>query len=60
MANNNLFLFILDIVKNGCTIECTDLPRQETEVDSQDSPKMQTIIEELILKQAIAAKKLRI
>ena len=42
--------FILDIVKNGYTIEFTDLPRQETVVDSQDSPKMQTVIEELILK----------
>ena len=46
---------ILDILKNGYTIEFTDLPRQETVVDSQDSPKMQTVIEELILKQVISA-----
>ena len=46
---------ILDLVKNSYTIECTDWPRQETVVDSQDSPKMQTVIEELILKQAISA-----
>ena len=47
--------FVLDIVKNGYTIKFTDLPRQETVVDSQDSPKMQTVIEESILKQAISA-----
>ena len=44
--------FILDIVKNGYTIEFTDFPRQETVIDSQDFPKMQTVTEELILKQA--------
>ena len=42
--------FILDIVKISYTIEFTDLPRQQ----SVDSPKMQTVIEELILKQAIS------
>ena len=30
---------MLDIVKNSYTIEFTDLPRQETVVKSQDSPK---------------------
>ena len=41
MANNNQrFIHVRD-GKNGDTIEYTDLPGQETVVDSQDSPKMQ-------------------
>ena len=44
MANNNQRSIHLRYSKNDYTIEFTDLPRQNTVVDSQDSPKMQTLI----------------
>ena len=54
-ANNNQRFIHLRYSKTWLHNRFTDLPRQETVVDAQDSPKMQTVIEELILKQAISA-----